>query len=274
MDTIEDTQDLTGIYLSAPIRGRIICGSPLPIIILHGWGQNAARMEPWASLIASKLGREVRIMDLPGFGSSTPGPPPEGWNTIEYTRWLVNYLDICQIQRADFVGHSFGGRLLVRLASEYPNRVNRIVLMSAAGLPAKKTISKKITSMVYKTLRAIIYALDRTPEKTRLTTLRDRYSSEDRRNAGSLRPTFDKVVVENLASEASKIKCPTLIINGANDIVTPPYMAEHYHELIKNSEYALLSDVDHFPYLDVNGKPLLCAHLVCKFLKSGSERTS
>lgn len=111
--------------------------TPATVIALHGWGRNRS---DWTTTLQ---GHDALALDLPGFGA-TPAPD-EGWSTTEYAEWLRQCLDDAARQGGDrpvVVGHSFGGRVLVRLAATNPELVRGIVLSGVPLLRPQTTPSK------------------------------------------------------------------------------------------------------------------------------------
>lgn len=99
-----------------------------PLICLHGvtgHGERFKRLaeEHWAKRF------HVIAPDLRGHGRSEWEPP---WTYPTYVADLVDTADALGIGAADWVGHSFGGRLVLELAAAHPNRVNRAVLLDPA----------------------------------------------------------------------------------------------------------------------------------------------
>jgi lipase len=102
-------------------------GAP-PLICLHGvtgHGERYRRIaeEHWAKRF------HVIAPDLRGHGRSDWEPP---WTYPTYVADLVDTADALGIGAADWVGHSFGGRLVLELAAAHPERVNRAVLLDPA----------------------------------------------------------------------------------------------------------------------------------------------
>ena len=90
--------------------------SPAKVVALHGWGRTRA---DWN---ATLQGYDALALDLPGFGA-TPAPD-SGWSTSEYAEWVGECLDEVVSsggERPVLVGHSFGGRVAVRLAATIPS---------------------------------------------------------------------------------------------------------------------------------------------------------
>ncbi|HEY8705822.1 MAG TPA: alpha/beta hydrolase [Gaiellaceae bacterium] len=102
-------------------------GAP-PLICLHGvtgHGKRFRRLaeEHWAQRF------HVIAPDLRGHGRSNWEPP---WTYPTYVDDLVETADALGIVEADWVGHSFGGRLVLELAAAHPERVRRAVLLDPA----------------------------------------------------------------------------------------------------------------------------------------------
>ena len=120
-----------------------------PLIMLHGWGQNLQSLQPMGELLANRA--NVHILDLPGFGKSAP--PPEDWDTTQYADRVYQYLQEQGIESADLLGHSFGGRVSIRLAHKYPRAVRSITLINSGGLQRQSTFQKSLRSQWVKTMR-------------------------------------------------------------------------------------------------------------------------
>src|SRR2546421_3639305 len=98
------------------------------LVCLHGVTGHGERfrrlaLERWASRF------HVVAPDLRGHGRSGYEPP---WTFETHVADLVETMDAAEIEQADVVGHSFGGRLALELAAAHPERVRRIVLLDPA----------------------------------------------------------------------------------------------------------------------------------------------
>src|SRR5918992_2883263 len=88
-------------------------GNGAPVVVLHGWGGRIESMAPVISCLAPSF--RVVAMDLPGFGES---PVPRGvWGTPDYAAYVRDVLGDEGIEKAHFVGHSFGGKVASYLAA-------------------------------------------------------------------------------------------------------------------------------------------------------------
>lgn len=121
---------------SGTIKGttlRWFVGGPAdapPLVLVHGLGGAAANWELLAPLLAAR--RRVVAVDLPGHGGSEPLPAaPSLAPYADRVAWVAEREGFA---RADYVGHSFGGLVALRLAMRDPVRVRRLALAAAAGI--------------------------------------------------------------------------------------------------------------------------------------------
>ena len=80
--------------------------------------------------------------------------PPIDWSLSDYTSMMLSLLDRLGVERAAFVGHSFGGRIAVDIASR-TNRAERLVLVDAAGLRPRKGPIKRLRALRFRISRRL-----------------------------------------------------------------------------------------------------------------------
>jgi pimeloyl-ACP methyl ester carboxylesterase len=109
-------------------------GAPL-VVLVHGLGQNAHR--DWAPVVAALAQRfQVATVDLPGFGASPP--PGQAYDVTHLGALLARLVDrLAPDQRVHVVGHSLGAALSLAFAHRHADRVDRLVLVDAAGILLK-----------------------------------------------------------------------------------------------------------------------------------------
>ncbi len=113
-----------------------------PIVLLHGFTGSAAA---WRSLVVAALTRRRRLLlvDLPGHGKSGLRPgSPGGWSMERTADELTRLLDRLNIERADWIGYSMGGRVVLAVAVLQPARIRRLVLESAS--PGLRTTRERL----------------------------------------------------------------------------------------------------------------------------------
>jgi len=93
------------------------------IVLLHGWGTSSQSLAGVAACLAPVS--RVLSVDLPGFGWSQA--PAAAWGTADYADHVRQLLDAIGVATAVLLGHSFGGRVAIQLASHHPHRVSRLI---------------------------------------------------------------------------------------------------------------------------------------------------
>ncbi|SDD31850.1 alpha/beta fold hydrolase [Kordiimonas lacus] len=228
---------------------------------LHGWGQDSASMLRLAELF--KAEGQHRIYDQPGFGRT--GRLQDGAGTEDYADALA--LELAQVGPGPhiLIGHSFGGRVSVQMAARHPTLVKAIILIGGAGLQRRRSLAFRLRAFVLKTLGR----LARLSDKLFSTSFRDayveRFGSADYKNAGPLRLTFVKVVNENLVQEAKAVRCPVLLIYGADDTEAPPEIGKKYEQLMPIARFTEVKGFNHWDILTRGAYQ--CQALIKSFLK-------
>ena len=215
------------------------------LILLHGWGANRESLRGIGTLFQHT--HQVHLIDLPGFGEAPP--PPGEWDTIHYADLVQQYLLDRLSGPIVLAGHSFGGRVSVRLGARRLAQLKGIVLMGVPGLPQPALSRRAIRRWWIRTLRKTVIALKPVLGQGPIDWHTSRYGSKDYLAAGALRAILVKTVNEDLTESARTIACPVLLVWGTDDTETPPWLADRYRELIgAKASVVLLPHKDHFLY--------------------------
>jgi pimeloyl-ACP methyl ester carboxylesterase len=209
-------------------------GSGKTALLLHGWGNDHRSLTQIAD---SLKGYRVIAPDLPGFGGSQS--PKEVWGVNEYAEFVVKLLDKLEVKEVELlIGHSFGGRISVYMAGTGMIPIDRLVLMASHGLPEPKTIKGMMIWSLAR-LGKLMPKFIRQPVGRRFT------SSDFRAAQGIMQDVFKKVIAQDATTQARAIKCPTLLIYGSEDRITPPLMGQKFNELIEHSKLELVEGENH-----------------------------
>ena len=236
---------------------------PSPIVLLHGTSASLHTWEGWARQL--KVQRRVISFDLPGFGLTGPFAGQyavDDYRGDTYARFVLDMLDALKLPRVVLGGNSLGGEIAWRVATLAPARVERLVLVDAAGpsftpesvpigfmaarLPViswlsqhllpKQLVAHSVVSVYGNPARVTSELVDRYYE----LTLRE----GNRRALGlrlqQLRPGED-------AERIATIRQPTLILWGGRDRLIPPAVGKTFEQQIAGSRLVLLDDLGHVP---------------------------
>lgn len=220
------------------------------IILLHGWAANIDTMLPISNILKDRY--RVVLLDLPGFGKSEE--PKEIYNSFDYSKIVLEFMDKLNIDSATFIGHSFGGKISSIIASNHPEKVKKLILIDSAGLIPKRGVNYYFKVYSFKIMRWVHNHFPFGDKEARLEKFRQKYGSDDYKSStGVMRKIMVTVVNENIKPLLSKINAETLLIWGENDDATPLYMGEIFEKEIKNSGLVVLKNSGHFSYIDDYG---------------------
>jgi pimeloyl-ACP methyl ester carboxylesterase len=212
------------------------------IIWAHGWGQNHEILLPLANSFTNFTNNW--LIDLPGFGNSKQ--PDSIWGSQEYTNaiadWISNHLPPNSIKI--WVGHSFGGKIGINLAAQYPKLINGLFLIAASGIPKPRSLTEKIIVYskikMFKLFKHFKYA----------NKFKHKFGSPDYKNANPhMRSILVKIIHENLSNLATQIVCQTELIYGEKDQDTPILIGQKLNKLINNSKLHIITKQDHYTIL-------------------------
>lgn len=240
-----------------------------PILLLHGWGHSIEITRQLGELLSTL--RTVYLIDLPGHGRSAP--PEDAWGMEEFAAVVRRFLDAEGIERAIGVGHSFGGKTLIKLAALHPERLERLVLINSSGLQPVRPFKKRVRISAINAIRKVVKGIDaQFGAKLFEQWFIPRFASPDYLQAGVLRQTFVRTVNQHLDEECRRIKVPTLLLWGELDPETPLEAGRRMHALIAGSRLVVLEGKGHVPFLDAGAH--LCMFHIKGFLNEEHDRSS
>lgn len=263
-----DRTELERKYLNAPGDMVDVAGTRLhmrdsgdktapAVIFLHGFGASLHTWEPWAAELANGL-RVIRI-DLPGSGLSPPDPT--GDYTDKRSLQIINALmDKLGLARASLVGNSIGGRIAWTFAGTYPERVDKLVLVSPDGFaspgfeygqqPEVPTMAKLMRLTLPKPLLTMslkpAYANPATMTDALATRYHDLMLAPGSR--GALLARMAQTVLTDPQPLLAQITAPTLLVWGEQDEMIPFANSNDYLNAIKGAQRVSFKGVGHLPH--------------------------
>lgn len=227
-------------------------GTGTPTLLLHGWGASSDLFA--ATIRGLRDSFDLIVPDFPGFGATEPPPIP--WGVGDYVAWTLALMDSLGIERANFVGHSFGGRVCIKLAALHPERVAKLVLTDAAGILPKRSWRYHAQVRAFKTMRALAQSRF-TPQPLREWAGAQvaRQGSPDYKAAsGTVRGSFVRVVNEDLRGYLPRITASTLLIWGDRDEDTPLADAQLMERAIPDAGLVVFEGAGHYAYLEQSAR--------------------
>jgi pimeloyl-ACP methyl ester carboxylesterase len=242
-------------------------GDAEPIVFVHGLG---GQWQNWLeNLPCAALERRVIALDLPGFGLT---PMPRDEITISgYGRCVDALCEKLDLGRVDIVGNSMGGYIAAEAAIQFPQRIDQLLLVSAAGITSADVARRpiytagRIATALITHFAAQHRAIASRP-KTRHVALElvARHPSLLRADLayegffkGAGKPGFEAALRANLEYDfrdrLPDIRQPTLIVWGEKDSIIPVRDAQEFERLIPDSRKVVMKDTGHIPMAERPG---------------------
>lgn len=203
-------------------------GSGPPVILVHGLGLSAGLWEPHLARLADAGYRAV-APDLPGFGRSEGRL--SGITVDAAAAWLLGLADALDIERPAWVGHSVGAQQLVRLAASAPERAAALVLAAPTGRTG--------WHVIHQPLGLLATAFQERPRLVGNVLRRYLLSPV------STITTWLRSMGHDIALDAPRVACPTLLVVGERDVVVPDHFVVLLEELLPDVECWTIEDASH-----------------------------
>lgn len=232
------------------------------LVLIHGFASSTL---VWSKVFLrlAEAGFRVIAVDMLGFGYS--GKPRNGEYTIAgQASLLVGLLDRLQINRATLVGSSYGGAVSATCALDYPQRIDKLVLIGTVNnnRPLGYKLMRVFSSPVFGDVVSPLLIGSRRLLRRRMKRVYDRHEwvlDERRvdarhlplRASGTQRAIIRTVRAwdaERISREAHLITQPTLLLWGENDREIPLADGERLHELIPGSRLIVFLNCGHLPH--------------------------
>jgi pimeloyl-ACP methyl ester carboxylesterase len=246
------------------------------LVCCHGVFASLHTWEGWTDELSDAV--RVVSLDLPGFGLT--GPHPEGHNGIQETvDFLADFLDAVGIERASLAGSSRGGEIAWRFAVDSPDRVDRLVLIGAAGYPREETqwlrrlrdLGPLSWPLRYFTPRTLTWLAVREvygdPARMAPETV-TRYHELLLRAGNRDAITSLDIQTGKRSADVPRVDAPTLVLWGSDDVVVPPQHGERFAREIPDAELVVYDGLGHIP---MEEDPIRTAADVRAFLLEGSN---
>jgi 2-hydroxy-6-oxonona-2,4-dienedioate hydrolase len=240
-------------------------GKGAVVILIHGLGADSRH---WAANIDA-LSQNFRVIALDQIGYGQSDKPMMRYTVETFADYLHGFLEALKIPKASLVGNSLGGWVALDFAIRHPQMVEKLVLVDAAGLrPAEALKMAKGGPKPFSLVNTRWFFDLMDANKTWATTdLGTNAFERHVQNGDSY--TVASSVAEMIAGrefedkKLAKVKTPTLIIWGRDDMLIPLAMGDALHKGIAGSQMIVIDDTGHIPMV---GKPAEFNDAVSKFL--------
>ena len=223
-------------------------GEGQPVLLLHGWGSS---FDVYRGIINTLKNRcRLFAVNFPGCGGSDTMDTP--WSLDDYCHFVLKFMAAVGISDPILIGHSHGGRVILKMAADGMVNPPKIVLLDYAGLIPKKSTKQKLRAKSFKAIKRVLsLPVIKNHSEPLLDKARKHYGSADYNAAPEvLRKTLVSLVNTDLRDIIHNIKCPTLLIWGENDTATPLSDAKIIESLIPDSGLCVIKGTGHYSFCE------------------------
>lgn len=236
-------------------------GKGFPIVLIHGTASSLHTWNDWTKQLTKNY-RVIRI-DLPAFGITGPNKNAD-YSINNYTIFLNDFLKKMNLTKFYLAGNSLGGNIAWNYTAENPDKVEKLILVDASGLPTNKpqpAIFKMAKTPVLNSLFLYItpkFIIKKNMEEvyaddSKITdSLITRYHKMALR-VGNRKAFIDRAKIDFKPTEkenTNKLKSiitPTLLIWGAKDTWIPLDNGKRMDSILPNSKLVVLENSGHVP---------------------------
>jgi pimeloyl-ACP methyl ester carboxylesterase len=274
---IDWRQHLRSSALNGARVNYVEMGQGDPLVFVHGL---SGCWQNWLENIPHFARRHrVIAVDLPGFGESEL--PHEEISIPGYGRFVDAFLGEIGVERASLVGNSMGGFIAAEVAISQPRRVEKLALVSAAGVMTVRhlelTFAKRMSRAFHagsarmiarrqsivrrrRLRKMMLYGIVRHPELLQPELV---YEIASGGGKPGFLDAFKAILDYDFRDRLPEVKDPTLIVWGRNDRIVPVGGAYRYEQLIPDSRRVIFEETGHVPMIE---RPALFNRVLEDFL--------
>jgi proline iminopeptidase len=253
-----------------------IVGEGEPLVILHG-GPGLDHGYMYSPFLTLADSYKLIFYDQRYSGNSVPGEVDVSKLTIEqFTDDLEHLRREFGFETLNLVGHSWGGLLAMHYSVRYPDLVSSLILSNTAGatsdwlIPFSTIISERRSEEANAKVQEIMESREFSEADPEAVNKYFQYffssyyfepelsynapyitSSVSARNVFPVFGTISTLLADyNLLPKLTSLKIPVLIVHGDESDPVQPQFAQTIHEHFRNSEFHILNDCGHFPFIE------------------------
>jgi pimeloyl-ACP methyl ester carboxylesterase len=248
----------------------------LPLVLIHGTGASLHTWEESVKLLTDSF--RVITLDLPAYGLTGPNPK-RIYSQAFYVQFIDEFLKSIHVNKCIIGGNSLGGAIAWNYTYEHPTKVEKLILIDAAGYPmiseskpiaftlAQIPVLKHMLNYITPRFLAKKSVMNVYDDPTKVTEkVVDRYFDLFLRE-GNRQAFVDRMNFSTYPDHLIRlrtIKTPTLIVWGENDKLIPIENAQKFHADLPNDTLVVLEKTGHVPMEENPGRTVDAIRLFLK----------
>ncbi len=220
-------------------------GEGTPLIILHGLMGSLSNFSHVTEYF-SERNYKVLIPELPVYSMSLLKT-----NVKSFANYLEEFIEFKELDKVILLGNSLGGHIGLLHTKMYPEMVKALVITGSSGLYESAMGDGYPKRGDYEFIKKKSQDVFYDPNVATKEIVDEVYASVNDRHKLIKTLTIAKSAIRhNMAKDLPNMENPTCIIWGKNDIVTPPNVAEEFHELLPDSDLFWIDKCGHAPMME------------------------
>lgn len=228
------------------------------LLLLHGSNSSLHTWEGWAD--ALKPDYRIISVDLPGHGLTGPHPD-KAYNWSDAAGFLDRFVAKLKLQRVSIAGNSMGGGIAWHYALRYPEKMEKLILISSRGIPPEESMPFIFQAYRVPGLNQFLTLF--TPRWLTAASVKDAYGDESKVTDAVVARYFDLSLREGNRSatvhrmtnldtyeelpQLATLRIPVLIMWGEKDTWILPKYAERFAQILPHAEKILYPKLGHMP---------------------------
>ncbi len=215
-------------------------GEGTPIIVLHGLMGGLSNFDAVTRFFGNN-GYKIIIPELPIYTMSLLKT-----NVKSFANYLKDFIEFKGLDNVILLGNSLGGHIGLYHTKLYPKKIKALVITGSSGLYESAMGSGYTKRSDYEVIKKKAQDVFYDPAVATKEIVDEVYETVNDRNKLIKTLAIAKSAIRhNMAKDLPKMQTPTCIIWGKNDTVTPPEVAEEFHELLPDSDLFWIDKCGH-----------------------------
>lgn len=228
------------------------------VVCLHGSGPGASAYSNFKQNVEAitNSGYRALLMDMIGFGYSAK-PTGIDYTTELFAGTVKAALDKLGVDECVMLGNSLGGAICIRMALDYPDLVNQLILMAPGGIETRETyfampaLAKMVKAFVggkldKSGLRKVLETLVFDKKLVTEEMVNERYAILETQPPDVLA----RMIIPSMEDEIKNIQCPIYGFWGQQDELTPVSGAAKFQDQNQNSKFTIYDNCGHWVMLE------------------------
>lgn len=230
------------------------------IVMLHGWAMHGGLMRGLAEALTPQF--RVHLVDLPGHGLSQADD--YDYSLAKSSEQIFKIVNEKLNRNAIWLGWSLGGLVALKIASQYPDKIKKLILLSSNPAFIKKsdwvhaveasvfdTFASDLLDDIEGTIKRFVSLQLHGSDDSRqiLKQFREILFSKPMAGSTALVKGLEKLQTEDMRAVYKSLSIPVLLLGGERDMLVPKTALHELHNIKADSDLYIIDKAGHAPFI-------------------------